>query len=111
MTKQNSYKENWEEFKARRVVFFAMVIGWIPTTLIFGGGLSKSFDSMIPLSVVAITLLILVVVTAFRFIYWKCPRCHDFYMIKRPWYSLVRRSNKCVNCGLSKYAATDPDAE
>ena len=109
---KDSYIEHWDDFKNRRAVYFALIIGWIPITLIFGGGLSKAFDSMIPLSVVAITLLILVVVTAFRFIYWKCPRCHGFYMIKRPWYSFVHwPSKKCINCGLPKYAETDPDAE
>ncbi|PYV37393.1 MAG: hypothetical protein DMG06_28260 [Acidobacteria bacterium] len=38
------------------------------------------------------------IVSTYRFCYWHCPKCHQYYLVKKYRSNFLAR--KCLNCSL-----------
>ncbi len=47
-------------------------------------------------------------VSAMQLIFFKCPRCHEYFSMKG--FVFRAFTTKCANCGLRKWSSAEPEA-
>ena len=81
-----SFAGKWKEYRTRRLMFY---LSWliIPTV----AGLLES-------EYLFIFAGLCFIVSTYRFCYWRCPKCHQYYLVKKYRSNFLAR--KCLNCSL-----------
>ena len=102
-TTEKSYERNWSDYRRRRRWGYIMVITWIPLVL-----LSIYLTDRFPSAKSYFTAGILVYMGIFFLVgtwvgLWPCPRCGAPFFLTR-WLYYRRSADKCVHCGLPKWA-------
>lgn len=101
MTETNEYKTQWNDYRKRSRIVFALFLGYIPGVFILGFPLTKLLKSEIPFYIVALTWMATTVGAWIHLILFRCPRCRERFMMNK--YFVVASGRKCPYCGLKKY--------
>ncbi len=81
----------------------AIAVGWLlvsPITYML------NLNPIVLGTVVAVAVVAVSFRLEFRFQSWPCPYCHQPFF--RTWWGYYAFSDRCVHCGLAKYAPCDP---
>src|SRR5262245_25701925 len=96
---------SWATFRRRERIAWLLFFGFVPGVVVVGTGLSKLFDSVIPVVVVAFAWTITFMVLAFFAYRFRCPRCGKPFFQKTRFHSSF--VSNCVHCGLAKWHEPD----
>jgi hypothetical protein len=86
------YAEQWEDYRKRRLIFLSVWLGWVPVGLTVVVLLSQVFTKEIVDRAFFAFFGIWGLVfwwTGYRLIYWRCPRCDNYYFV-----GLIRASGQ-----------------
>src|SRR6516225_5111410 len=99
-----SYSAEWNDYRKRQRLVWAIALTYIPGVLVLGVPVSKLFNSEAPMIVVAFAWMIAFAGTGVYYSSWKCPRCGKPFF--KSWYynSFARR---CLHCKLPKWSHTN----
>lgn len=97
------YAEQWEDYRKRRLMFWCVYLGGGPVALTITALLSQVFTKEIVDRVFFIlggAWWLGVIVTGYRLMGWRCPRCDNYYFV-----GLIRNpfARQCQHCGLKKW--------
>jgi hypothetical protein len=101
------YQLQWKDYRRRRNFnFLSIAIFFLFFAFAFSTGIKPKEIIEHPfIFTFQFIVLLAVIVSSFRYLSWKCPRCNKKYA--GPWYSRKLYSNKCRNCGLVKWTTED----
>ena len=113
---EGEYSQEWAELRRLRqrvltiVLAGAAVLVLVPLITTYASPSAAKITGL-PLFAAWVVLLFRFFFISGEYVYWSCPRCgKPFHYVAR-WYG--RWSNpfaqRCVHCGLPKWADTDPD--
>lgn len=105
-----SYHQQWQDYRKRSYLFWFFFLGFVlGLVLIFF--LSPLLHSYKVVVVAVVLWTAALAVTGVYKTRWKCPRCHKPF---QQWQAgnPVAMGNKCMHCGLSKWADNNnPDED
>jgi predicted RNA-binding Zn-ribbon protein involved in translation (DUF1610 family) len=108
MSMQSSYGVAWRDLRARKIIFWAILLGYVPGVLaiflIVGLPLS-ALTGVKPdyfFYTIASCWMAAFVVASVRVALFSCPRCGKSFFAK--WWYRNPFAKKCVHCGLPKWA-------
>ena len=99
---EDSYSAQWVDCRRRDILFWTVVLTFIPAGVLIGGTFARLFHSDLAIGIVGGTWMVAFVVTHFYRTSWKCPRCHKPFFHGFWYYKIL--AEKCVHCRLPKYA-------
>ena len=103
------YSDAWLRFRKVDRLSWGLFIGYLPALAIIGWTLDWLFSSEWPFAVVAITWFIALGVVDRKASSFKCPRCGKYFFSRRFYFNGFTK--KCLNCGLPKWAESDPSTQ
>jgi hypothetical protein len=99
---ESDYPAAWEDYCERRTLLLGFFIGFLPLSCLIGIPLGMLFHSDIPITVVAVTMMVGFAASSVRFNQWRCPRCnkpfHRRLFVHNP------LATRCMHCRLRKRA-------
>ena len=98
------YEEEWRNLRRKWKIFIAAsIVGFILSVLIL---LYLETTGMSGGTLVLIFFILMLPATILGWMVglWKCPRCNKLFFMKWYWSNIF--SNKCLHCGLKKYATS-----
>jgi hypothetical protein len=101
------YNREWEDYRKRRNYhLISVALFFIFFAFTFSAEIKPEdvLDHPLIFTIQSIVISALIVFS-FRYYNWKCPRCNKTFA--GPWYNRKFYSNKCRNCGLSKWTTND----
>lgn len=107
-----NYEAAWEEYRRKRMLYWIVWAAFIPVILF-----ANSFPAMpLPKSIDARLVFFVLwgivwIIAGNNIRLWRCPRCHNHF--HRIWLGLggTVLTQRCVHCGLRKFATTDDEEE
>ena len=113
---EGEYSQEWAELRRLRQRVLTVVLAGAAVFVLVP--LITTYASHSAAKVIGLPLFAAWVVLLFRFffvsgeyVYWSCPRCgKPFHYVAR-WYGRWNNpfAQRCVHCGLPKWADSDPD--
>jgi Zn ribbon nucleic-acid-binding protein len=94
----------WQEYRKRRNLVLFAFLGYMPVVFLIGVVAIRLFHTTTPFYVTAFGWMAFYAVAGFRFQTFKCPRCRKWFFI-RWWPPPNLFVQRCVHCGLHKYAS------
>jgi hypothetical protein len=101
------YDESWREYRRRRNLLLFAFFGYMPIVGLFAFLTVRVFHTTTPAFVAGFTWMAFYAVSGLRFQAFKCPRCGKWFFAK--WWYHNMFAQKCLHCGLRKFA--DPTAQ
>jgi hypothetical protein len=96
------YREQWQEYRKRRNLFFLIWLGYIPAVGLTTILVSRMIGTFTPSFVFAGVWMVLFAIAGTRLSGWRCPRCGKPFS-RKSWYDKGLLARKCVHCGLAKF--------
>jgi hypothetical protein len=116
-TSDGEYSEQWAELRAlhRRLFWYSAAAATIVMVLaaltMFAS--EKSGGAFgIGLAIAWAAILVKLLLLQIEYSYWSCPRYGKRFHVRQGglgWGNLF--ANRCVNCGLTKWTASEPDQQ
>jgi hypothetical protein len=100
------YSVAWQDLKRRERIFGILFLTYIPAGLAIGVPLSKRVHSGWPFYVVSGMWMAAVAFSYLRYVWWRCPKCHERFFYKGLFSNPITR--RCLHCGLKMWASSDP---
>jgi hypothetical protein len=91
---------SWNDYRSRRSLFLAILLGAIPAAAVIGIPLNRLLDSDVPFLVVAIGSVVLFLYAGLRLYGFRCPSCGKPFFRRGLSYNLFAR--RCMHCGFPK---------
>ena len=105
MIEHETYLRAWRSYKRNVITLWVLFLGLFPFAYGIIKPLVNSYQSDMPMTIFAVTWLIICFYSLIRVGSFKCPRCGDRYFEKWMLGRLVGfYTNKCIHCGLQKYS-------
>lgn len=112
----HAYFAAWAEYRRRRRDAWLALVALFPAPVLAAflvspicWALNSGAPAFIAAVVGALAWFIVNCIVRFRYFWWPCPRCH------RPFFQALwihwPFANRCLNCGLEKYAPCDPSEQ
>ena len=92
---------HWQNYKRRRLWFFAIWLGYIPGVFALGYPLTRLFGSDIPIYVVAGAWMLAFAASGIYMSAFPCPSCHKPFFYT--WWFHNPFARRCVHCGFPKW--------
>ncbi len=111
MSVQSDYEAGWRDLKRRRIIFWAVFLGYIPGTMavfLLVGLPVSALTGIKPdyfFAAIALCWMVAFVVTSLRMTLFSCPRCKKSFFAS--WWYHNSFARKCVHCGLPKWANSE----
>jgi hypothetical protein len=101
MPEQPDYSCQWSDYSRRRWWFFGAWFGGLLISYVVGISLTTVLRSELPFAIMGCGWMLSFIVTYFRLLYFKCPRCHEWFFRTFFWRNPF--AQRCVHCGLPKW--------
>ncbi|MDH4203785.1 MAG: hypothetical protein OEV87_12960, partial [Phycisphaerae bacterium] len=96
-----SYEKEWDDLKKRRLYCWIALITYAPGAYFLGTAIERYTGSNIGFLIIALAWMIACAILGFRYAYWICPRCKEYYFSKAGLtFTFI---NRCTSCGLEKW--------
>ncbi len=111
MGAQPDYAAAWREFRKRRLIFWAIFLGYIPGVLIIWIAIGLPVSALTGIKPdyffypIALCWLFMFLIASLRVGLFRCPRCHKWFFAT--WWYHNPFARKCAHCGLPKWADSD----
>src|SRR5579871_6368631 len=93
----------WHEYRKRRNLVLFAFLGFTPVVFVIALVTTRLFHTSIRAFVAAFSWMAIYAVAGTRFQTFRYPRCQKWFFIR--WWPPPRPSaQRCVHCGLPKYA-------
>ena len=105
------YTAAWRDYRKRRLVFWAVFLGYIPGVLVLFVGIGLPISALIGIKPdyffypIAGSWMLAFMIAGLRTGLFRCPRCGKWFFAT--WWYRNPFAGKCVHCGLPKWANTD----
>ena len=93
---------SWQNYRQRRLWFFAIFLGYIPGVLALGFPLTWLFGSDIPFYIVGGAWMLAFVISSIYMSSFPCPSCHRAFFFT--WWHHNPLARRCVHCGFPKWS-------
>ena len=100
----HSYFAAWRDYRRLKNLVWIAAGGFL-LALVVAFVSRFVVTSEAPAFLVALASMLVAFVAHVRYMMWPCPRCHRRFF--RSWY-WSPLADKCLHCGLEKYAPCDP---
>ena len=109
MSQDSQVTSAWADYRSRRRWFFYVWFGGLPVVFLLSGLLTEVFRTVLPFYFVGGVWLVSFAAVGVRLTLFRCPRCRRFFFFTG--YSSNHFAQRCVHCGLPKWAEIDLDEE
>lgn len=93
------YTAAWRKYRSLRLQMVLAFPGWFALFVSLGSLFRFFGRNEDVVSVIALAYLPYISIAGWRWMYWRCPRCHNAF---RGWYPF--HPKRCYHCGLPKWA-------
>lgn len=98
------YEAAWQQYRVYSARYWLFLLGYIPAVLFFGWLLSFVFSDNLAHGIAIFSWMGVGAVTGQGYRKFLCPRCGNRYFVVKGTVMTTNLTNKCLNCGLPKYA-------
>ncbi len=107
----SEYAEQWQDYRRRRNLRLFAFIGYVPAIGVFGIVTELLFNTDRLVLPSALCWMAFCAFANMMFYAFRCPRCgNKFFVQRRLILSYTVFTQRCVHCGLPKYAGEEPHA-
>ncbi|HEX8734809.1 MAG TPA: hypothetical protein VF721_05755 [Pyrinomonadaceae bacterium] len=104
MSEEYPYQKKWERYRLYVTLWVIMLPLLFAPHLLLANDVSFFPRKALIYSIILFWIVFIVLI--FIIMFWKCPRCRQFYF--RWWVKISILSEfECKNCGLEKYKGSD----
>lgn len=104
------YASAWRGYRLRRWLVFTLAWGFPIAVLLVWAVNRTLFAETVPLVPVLIVWVVLIILAAYWYAAWRCPRCGKAYSKRDDGYA-DPWTRYCLHCSLPRWASRDPNID
>src|SRR5262245_16597600 len=111
MDEHSDYTAGWHDYRKRRLVFWAVFLGYTPGVFVLCVGIGLPIAAQLETQPdylcypIAGSWMLAFLIASLRVGLFPCPRCCKWFFAT--WWYRNPFARKCVHCGLPKWASSD----